>query len=962
MAILQIDLETYSSVDLKTCGVYRYVEAPDFEILLFGYAYNDEPVQVIDLTAFEDLPEQVLNDLTDPAVIKTATNANFERTCISKHFNIECDPLQWRCTAVHALALGFPGYLEGVAQVMKLEAQKDARGKNLIKYFSVPCKPTKANGGRTRNYPHHDPEKWEDYKAYNKQDVVVEREIRRKLNRFPLPEHEWKLWALDQRINDLGIRLDPVLFKQAIACSEQYGARLMQEAREITGLDNPNSLNQLKDWLADRGLDTPNGLGKDHMPALLDAAPDEETKRVLELRQELGKTSVDKYNAMERSICSDDKARGLLQFCGANRTWRWAGRLIQVQNLPQNKIKDLELARSILRDGDFELLEMLFGPPPFVLSQLIRTAFIPSEGCRFIVSDFSAIEARVIAWLADEHWVLDVFRGHGKIYEATASQMFKVPFETITKGHANYELRAKGKVATLACIAEGQLVLTDTGLVPIEEITTEHLLWDGVSWVTHDGVIDHGIKEVFDYGGLTATPDHIVWIEGQSWPVRFDYAAACGAHLIQSGDGRNPVRLGGGYQPRETMEAGMERPDGTNEMYMLRDGAMDLLLQPSSGEVTRLSGVFQTEEDTPVAGSATNSSEAEVRESERPAVLQLRGTRDSVQFPVDTGSGDLGHQKSRITWTALGDRQDQQQRALRTGKHQVGNKDSKQRQQADHGIAEMESGRMAICSDGGREEAKSWDDERSDSRRSEKCGSGQTEELASNRRQARVYDILNAGPRNRFTVSGKLVHNCGYQGGPPALIKMGALKSGIAEEELPGLIKQWRKANPNIVKLWYATEDAAVTAVREKTTVEVAHGVRYRYKAGVLFADLPSGRSLAYINPRIKPDPKFDKDGLVFDGMDQVKKKWMSHRTYGGRLVENLVQAIARDCLAVSLMRLDAEGYKIPMHVHDEAVLDVPIGTGSLEHVVEIMGKPIKWAPGLPLKAAGFECDFYKKD
>ncbi|ERI06487.1 DNA polymerase [Aneurinibacillus aneurinilyticus] len=651
--ILQIDLETYSSVDLTKSGVYRYVEAPDFEILLFAYAYDDEDVQVVDLTAFEDLPGQVLHDLTDPNVVKTAYNANFERTSIAKHFGIYCDPLQWRCTAVHALALGLPGYLEGVAGVLKLEAQKDTKGKNLIKYFSVPCKPTKANGGRTRNYPHHDMEKWEEYKAYNRQDVVVEREVRRKLERFPVPAHEWHLWALDQRINDRGVRLDPVLFQQAIACDKQYEARLVQEARDLTGLENPNSLTQLKGWLSDRGLETPDGLSKTHMPVLLDAAPDDETRRVLELRQEMSKTSVDKYNAMSRSMCADERVRGLLQFCGANRTWRWAGRLVQVQNLPQNKVDDLTLARETLRSGDFELLEMLFGPPPFVLSQLIRTAFIPSEGHRFIVSDFSAIEARVIAWLADEYWVLDVFRGHGKIYEATAAQMFKVPFETITKGHANYELRAKGKVATLAC---------------------------------------------------------------------------------------------------------------------------------------------------------------------------------------------------------------------------------------------------------------------------------------------------------------------GYQGGPNALIAMGALRSGIAEEELPRLVKQWRKANPNIVKLWYAAEEAAVTAVREKTTVKLAHGVQYRYEAGVLFADLPSGRSLAYVNPRIKPDPNFDKDGLVFDGMDQVKKKWMSHRTYGGRLVENLVQAIARDCLAESLMRLDAEGYETVMHVHDEVVLDVPIGKGSLEHVTAVMGNPISWAPGLPLSAAGFECDFYQKD
>ncbi|GIQ63602.1 DNA polymerase [Paenibacillus cisolokensis] len=650
MTVLRIDVETYSSVDLIKCGVHRYVEAPDFEILLFAYAWDNDPVEVVDLTAFEDLPTDVYDALTDPNVIKTAFNAAFERTTIAKHFGIECDPLQWRCTAVHALTLGLPGSLEGVAEVLKLEAKKDARGKALIKYFSVPCKPTKVNGGRTRNLPHHDVQKWQQFVEYCRQDVVVEREIAKKLERFPVPDHEWRLWALDQQINDRGVRLDPELFKRAIECDQQYKDRVMQEAKELTGLENPNSDAQIKGWLAEHGLVT-NTLQKDDMPVLLDQAPNDETRRILELRKDLGKKA-DKYEAMDRSICRDGRARGLLQFCGANRTWRWAGRLIQVQNLPQNKIEDLALAREVLRSGDYDLLEMLFGSPPFVLSQLIRTAFIPSPGCRFIVADFSAIEARVIAWLADEQWVLDVFRGHGKIYEATASQMFGIPFETIVKGHPNYKYRAPGKVATLAC---------------------------------------------------------------------------------------------------------------------------------------------------------------------------------------------------------------------------------------------------------------------------------------------------------------------GFQGGENAMANMDKGKE-IESSEYPALVKKWRAANPNIVKLWYAAEEAAVRAVREKTTVKLKHGVRYRYESGMLFADLPSGRSLAYVKPRIKPDPKFGKDGVVFDGMDQQSGKWVSHRTYGGRLVENLVQAIARDCLAESLMRLDSEGYRIVMHVHDEVVLEVPIGTGSVEHVTEIMSRPIDWAPGLPLAAAGFECEFYQKD
>jgi DNA polymerase bacteriophage-type len=649
---MTIDIETFSSVDLPACGVYRYVESSDFEILLFAYAYDDEPVQIIDLTAFEDVPEQVMHDLTDASVLKTAYNANFERTCIGKHFDLYCDPYQWQCTAVWASMLGLPGYLAGVAETLKLEVQKDARGKNLIKYFSSPCKPTQTNGERTRNYPHHDPEKWEIYKEYCRQDVLVERAVRRKLERFPIPEHEWHLWAIDQQINDRGVRIDPVLVKQAIACDAQYEKRLVQEAQELTGLGNPNSLPQLKGWLSEQGLDMPGGLGKDFMPGLLDAAPDEATKRVLQLRQEMSKTSVDKYSAMERSMCSDQRLRGVLQFYGANRTGRWAGRIFQPQNLPKPEIEDLGVAREILNRGDFELLEMLFGPPPFVLSELVRPALIPSEGCRFLVADFSAIEARVIAWLADEKWVLDVFNGHGKIYEATASQMFGVPFETIVKGHPNYKYRPRGKVAQLAC---------------------------------------------------------------------------------------------------------------------------------------------------------------------------------------------------------------------------------------------------------------------------------------------------------------------GFGGGAAALERMDKKKE-IDPEEYPRLVKLWREANPKIRKLWYATEEAAMKAVREKTTIKLAHGVQYRYKSGVLFADLPSGRSLAYVNPRIKPDTKFDKDGLVFDGMDQVKKKWMPHRTWGGTLVENLVQAIARDCLAVAMTRADKAGYAIVLHVHDEIVADVPRGFGSVEHLNSIMGQPIPWAPGLPLRAAGFETSFYMKD
>ncbi|ABO49725.1 DNA-directed DNA polymerase [Desulforamulus reducens MI-1] len=650
MTILGIDIETYSRVDLTKSGVYAYAEAEDFEILLFGYAFDDEPVQLIDLASGEQLPDNVLNALTDPEIIKTAFNANFERTCIAKHFNRPMPPEQWRCTHVHALTLGLPGHLGDVAKVLGLKQQKDTAGKALIRYFSMPCKPTKVNGQRTRNLPEHDPDRWAKFKSYCKQDVAVERDIRKTLERFPVIEAEHKLWCLDQRINDGGVLVDSQLVTNAIACDTQYQDKLMAKAAKLTGLDNPKSVSQLKQWLLKTdGLEV-ESLNKESVPELLKQTESSTVKQMLELRQEMAKTSVKKYLAMERAKGKDGRVRGLLQFYGANRTGRWAGRLVQVQNLPRNSIKDLDQARQLLKAGDYEMLELLFESVPTVLSQLIRTAFVPKEGHRFIVADFSAIEARVIAWLADEKWRMDVFRTHGKIYEASASAMFHVPIEEITKGNP---LRQKGKVSELAL---------------------------------------------------------------------------------------------------------------------------------------------------------------------------------------------------------------------------------------------------------------------------------------------------------------------GYQGGPGALIAMGALKEGLTEEELPGLVKLWRQSSPNIVKFWYDTEAAAIKAVKEKTTVELHHGIHFIYESGILFIRLPSGRRLAYIKPRIQNNPRLDKPALTYEGQEQGTKQWGRLYTYGGKLVENIVQAVARDCLAEALLRLDVAGYKTVMHVHDESVMEMPHGVGSLEDACRIMEQPIPWAPGLPMRADGFESNYYKKD
>lgn len=650
MRTLAVDIETYSSVDLVRSGVYAYTAAEDFEVLLFAYAFDDEPVQMVDLASGESIPETVVAALTDSTVVKTAFNANFERTCLARHFGREMPPEQWRCSQAHALALGLPPHLDGVAKCLKLPNQKMKEGKALIRYFSVPCKPTKANGQRTRNLPQHDPEKWQTFITYCKQDVEVERSVRQKLEKHPMTDTEQQLWQLDQRINDFGVQVDHQLVDQAIQCDALHQDQLKEEAIQLTGLENPNSPAQLKGWLKEEhGIEIAS-LAKADVEELLQSTDNEEVKQLLLLRQDMAKTSVKKYEAMKRAEGTDDRrVRGLLQFYGANRTGRWAGRLVQVQNLPRNELSDLALARSLLKEAEYETLDLLFPSLPDVLSQLIRTAFIPSPDHRFIVSDFSAIEARVIAWLASETWRMDVFNSHGKIYEASAAQMFGVPVEEVTKGSS---LRQKGKIAELAL---------------------------------------------------------------------------------------------------------------------------------------------------------------------------------------------------------------------------------------------------------------------------------------------------------------------GYQGSKGALLAMGALSMGLEEEELSGLVAAWRKANPKIVQLWWTIEKAAIQAVKERVPIKLQFGLTFHVQSGILFIRLPSGRKLAYVRPQLGVDDRFNKEQLTYEGIEQ-NKQWGRIPTYGGKLTENIVQAIARDCLAESMLRLDAAGYQIAFHVHDEVVIDVPNGTGTLEEVEQIMGEPIDWAPGLPLTAEGFETDFYKKD
>lgn len=645
MPILSIDIETYSDVDLTKCGVYAYSDSPNFEILLFAYAFDEKPTQIVDFACGEQLPERVLAALEDPAVTKVAFNAQFERTCISRYLGRRLSPNGWQCTAVQSAMLALPLSLDNVGEVLNIQRKKLKEGTDLVRFFSMPCKPTKANGGRTRNRPEDAPEKWERFKTYCIRDVDAEREIRQKLWKFPISESEMELYRMDQEINDRGILVDQQLVENAVLCDNQYRQMVTARAYELTGLSNPNSPAQIKGWLSEHGVEAEK-LDKKTVKGLI-SETDGEVLEVLKLRLLMAKNSVKKYEAIERSVCSDGRVHGLLQFYGANRTGRWAGRLVQVQNLPQNHIPDLELARTLVKEQRFEDLDLLYDSTPEVLSELIRTAFVPKPGCRFIVADFSAIEARVLAWFAGEQWRLDTFAEGGDIYCASASKMFGVP---VVKHGVNGHLRQKGKIAELAL---------------------------------------------------------------------------------------------------------------------------------------------------------------------------------------------------------------------------------------------------------------------------------------------------------------------GYGGAVGALTSMGALDMGMQEEELQPLVSQWRNSNPHITKFWWEVDAAAVKAVKERTEV-VLGNLCFTYRSGILFVTLPSGRKLSYIKPRMTQN-RFGRESLSYEGVGE-SKKWMRIETYGPKLVENIVQATARDLLALAMLRLRKRGFNIVMHIHDEAVLEVPEGVSGVEEICQIMSEQPDWAAGLPLRADGYECAFYKKD
>lgn len=958
---LAIDLETRSEVDLSGCGVYRYVEGEKHTILLFCYQFEGDPdVSMVDMACGEELPVNVLSALNDPEIIKTAWNAEFERTVIGHYLGRTLSPDDWQCTMVWAAGLSLPLKLEKAAEVLKVEQQKDRAGEALIKQFSVPQKPSKKNGFKEWIEPEDAQEEWKQFKEYCKQDVRTEVSIRERLKNYPLLPHEWDYYHMDQRINDRGVMIDGDLVRQAIACDLALSEVLTGKACELTGLENPNSISQLKEWLNERGIDAPS-LGKKEVAAMIKEIDkgglDQEALDMLKLRLLMAKSSTKKYQAAERYTCKDGRARGLFQFNGANRTARFSGRGIQLQNLPQNHISTLDEARELVKMGEFQMVESIYGNTPDILSQLIRTMLIPKPGCEFIVADFSAIEARVLAWEAGEEWRLKAFRDGADIYCASASQMFGVP---VVKHGINGELRQKGKVAELACIAEGQLVLTDHGLVPIEKVTTAMKLWDGEEWVSHDGVICRGERKTICYEGLTATPDHFVFIEGQAQPVQLGIAASRCAYLIQTGDGREAIRMGKNHQCRNALEQKVEHLLCADAMPGMREDSVADVEQSDTRIVKRMPGMHSAPTNPNMAGKTSDCGEATMRKSKGSWLSQLWRQRNKVLLSKRNRRWVVFDRTVRGSEAEYADRPDRQQWGLCSGQLAVRNERYKSGKQADYGSESLRSRMLALCGNSCTKETCAGHEPGTDSSGCGGCRSSKAKELAGYSGKTRVYDIRNAGRRHRFTVSGKLVHNCGYQGGSGALSSMGALDMGLKESELPDIISSWREANPHIVSYWWSVEKAAKECLKTHDEQRVGK-IIFQYYGSALWLVLPSGRKLAYMKPKLQPN-RYGRMSLTFEGINAANK-WARQETYGGKLVENATQAIARDILAEAMWRMEQAGLSIVGHVHDEVIIEAPKGSISVDEVCRIMSENPTWCKDAPLNAAGYLAPgYYFKD
>ena len=888
MKFMSIDIETYSDIDINKAGVYRYVDTDAFKILLFAYSVDGGPVQLIDLTRGDSIPKEIVKALSDKSVTKWAYNANFERVALSRFLGMltgqYLDPEGWKCSMVWAATLGLPMGLAKVGEVLALDKQKMSEGRGLIYKF---CKPDKKTGQRV--LPEDFPEDWETFRRYNIRDVETEMGIQKMISPFPCSDELWQEYWTDQRINDRGVEVDLTLAKNAVAMDAEISKNLMEKMRALTGIGNPRSTSQLDMWLREHGCDMVS-LGKKDVAQVIEETDDPLIRKVLSLRLLIAKSSVKKYTKMLDATCSDGRARGMFQFYGAMRTGRFAGRLLQLQNLPQNHIENIELIRELARRGDLDALSVMFDSVPDILSQLIRTAFVAREGSRFIVADFSAIEARVIAWLAGEEWRMKAFAEGKDIYCASASAMFGVP---VVKHGINGELRQKGKVAELACIAEGQLVLTNHGEKPIETVATDDLVWDGEQWVAHEGVIYKGIKEVMTYDGLTATPDHLVYVEGQSEPMEFRIAASGCSHLVQTGDRRENLRAGNNNISREKMERKVQPLLCTDRMQQLPLKTMDRTEQSNLGEIERLSELLTEKNNTAMARPEIDGGQTKVHESERRQLQKLWCQRDRVQIRFCHGRRTVHSRKYGNSTQGTRARSYRYQWQLRARKSEIYNPQRESIEQKANKAQQMGLKILALQLQRSNTQTQRRTNERSDYIGRPECSSRKKEMLEANPSQARVYDIRNAGANHCYTVSGKLVHNCGYGGSVGALKAFGADKMGLTEPEMQSIVDNWRASSPRIVQLWWDV-DRAIKQTLEDGTTHRTHGLMFSLQKGILFIRLPSGRSLAYVKPRLI-------DGkITYEGVSS-NKGWARLESYGPKFVEN--------CLAEGTQVLTDRGW-----------------------------------------------------
>ena len=890
MRDLTLDIETYSSEDLGETGVHRYAESPDFEIQLLSYCFDDEEVRTVDPAMGDELPDELRAALTDPGVRKWAHNAAFERTCLAAWLGVPMPAEQWWDDMVLCAVCGLPMSLgeAGAALGMPEDKAKDRAGKALVRWFSQPYKATKKRPGG-RHMPADYPEKWEQYREYNRQDVVAERAIHNMLRRWIPGKTEHRAWVVDQGINDRGIRVDLDLARNAVAFDARYKAQLTEQAIAVSGLENPNSVTQIKAWLLEQeGLAVPS-LNKKVVADVVAQLQTDRARQFMDIRKELSKSSTAKYSAMVRSVCADEHVRGCFQFCGAGRTGRWAGRRVQLQNLAKNKMEDIGTCRELVRTGDYETLELLYGNVTGCLSELVRTALIPEEGQRFIVCDYSAIEARVLAWISGEEWALEEFRGAGQIYEATGAMMFHVPKETIAKGGCNHDKRQAAKTAVLACVAEGQLVLTDRGPVPIESVDTDDLLWDGAEWVRHEGVAFQGIQSTVLVNGVELTDDHKILTEkgmmacgnaaGLNWAdVRLPDGPGtrCGAHEpLRAGiaEVALPVRMrkcegnpGGSPDPNE-------EADQVLRMYV-----------PGVGR----GGSHEAWDDGHEAVQHLEPDAAAVRQPEGQELVSLRRAGHSRLRQVAGKFSELLRRHGPHMAAGTPDRTSGQLSGVLPGKLHLGHAVSAGAEQAEQ--------YPGIDAPGGYDAGGTGRAGRAQIRDSaiqvlpEKAVA-----VRRGRRAVKTYDLINAGPRHRFCLvdheSGALrcVSNCGYGGGVNALKAFGADKMGMTEEDMVETVDLWRAANKGACKLWRELERAAIrSVVHGGTALSRTGNIRFDFEQGILWMTLPSGRRIAYFGARYG-DSKWGggRRALSYMGIDQDKHKWSRLETWGGKLTEN---------------------------------------------------------------------------